>query len=77
MFEELGHRLQAWPGFAQVAHASQTGSPYRSARAQAWRNMLTVAVNSGIAQGLFTLEADGSRWKLQLGATGNNRSWGL
>lgn len=60
--EALGYRLDAWPGFASLGSASWAQSPHKSARAQAWRNMLAAAVNSGIAQGHFTLKPDGNHW---------------
>lgn len=39
-----------------------TNSPYRTASALAWRNMMVAGINAGLEQGLFGLNAGDNRW---------------
>jgi hypothetical protein len=41
---------------------SQKRRTFESERSSAWRNMMVAAINAGLDQGLFTLEARGNCW---------------
>ena len=64
---ELGYTSSGWPSFKAIA---QEGVGYRSARREAWRNMLVAAVNAGISQGVFGLGPNENFWSSPTGNRG-------
>jgi hypothetical protein len=58
---ELDHSA-SWPGFAMIEREMLAASPFKSARARAWRNVMSAAVNAGLRRGLFSLDPKGPHW---------------